>query len=1092
MLARPRRADLTRYGLAILAVAATIGLKVALSPLIDPKLWPLMLALVPVLFSAWFGGWGPGLVATIFTALAVDFFYMEPLYEVGSYDTQKAFRLTLFLVEGAVLSWLVDQLFVARRRGDLSAEQFEVLAEGTRDSAMILMDAQGRVIEWNRGAERLLGWRGSDIQGQLFDRFYTGPDRQAGRPQQDLAAAAEQDEWRGEGWRARKDGSRFWAETIIRPRYDAQRKLHGFSEITRDLSDRKRTEARLAAEHSVTRILADARSLQESGPAIVQAIRQSIDADVGTLWFPDDQGTSLSCAVIDECESGEPFAPFVNACRETQFKPGVGLPGRVWQTRSPASIADVRQDANFPRAPSAALAGLCSAVAFPIVAGSEFIGVMEFFTRWKLEPDQALLRMMAAIGSEIGQFVQRRRAEHQVKVLNQSLRERVQELQTLLDVAPIGIAVAQDAACERVKVNPAAAGMLGIAPDDNASLSGPEADRPAFRVMQQGRELPPNELPMQFAAAHNVSLRDIVVDLVHPDGRTLHLLEYASPLLDELGRVRGCLGLFVDITENRAAQQALQQREEQFRASFQLAAVGKALIDPASGKFLRVNHKLATILRMEPSELLQRTVYEVVHPDDVKAAATDVQRLIDAELPEFSTELRVVAGDGELVWSNMTATMVRDSAGRPKELIAVIQDVTGRKLVEQELERYRTRLEELVGERTAALQETHQRLRLSERMASLGTLSAGLGHDMGNLLLPVRLRLEAMEIKGIPPQLHEDVQAIGKCADYLQRLANGLRLLSLDPENATASPERTDLKEWWPDVESFLKNALPRGVELERRFADDLPAAIVPRHRLTQAVFNLVQNAGDAIKPGEPGRVCIWAAPGPRRGSLRLGVTDNGAGMTAEVKARCLEPFFTSKTRGISTGLGLALVHGIVQKAGGTIDINSSPGQGTTIALTLPSVEADKLDPAQTQRSRVLRGAVLIADPRLRTYVSSILRLLHVDVASNHASLREAGDDTLADSLDLWVADEDACERLVNDPVRPSPPGARRILVIGNVPHGWRHPQTLVLNGHTKPAAVRQALRTLVMELSSEPAQSPPHGLQKRSQSDSRPVRGRQ
>jgi PAS domain S-box-containing protein len=1081
MLARPRRADLTHYGLAILAVAATIGLKTALSPLIDPKLWPLMLAIVPVLFSAWFGGWGPGLVATILTALAVDFFYMEPLYGVGGYDTQKAFRLTLFLIEGAVLSWLVDQLFVARRRGDLSAEQFELLAEGTRDSAMILMDAQGRVTEWNRGAERLLGWRGSEIQGQLFDRFYAGQEQQGGRPQQDLAAAAEQGEWRSEGWRIRKDGSRFWAENIIRPRHDRQHKLCGFSQITRDLSDRKRTEARLAAEHSVTRILADARSLQESGSAIVHAIRQSIDADIGALWFPDEQGASLSCAVIDECESGEAFAPFVAATRTMHFAPGVGLPGRVWQTRGSACIVDVQHDANFPRAAVAAAAGLRSGIAFPIVAGSEFLGVIEFLTRWKLEPDDALLRMMEAIGSEIGQFVQRRRAERQVEVLNLSLRERVQELQTLLDVAPIGIAVAQDPACEHVQVNPAAASMLEISSDDNASLSGPEANRLGFRVMQQGRELSPEELPMQFAAAHNVSLRDIVVDLVHSDGRTLHLLEYASPLLDELGRVRGCLGLFVDITEQRLAQQALQQRAEQFRASFQLAAVGKALIDPASGMFLRVNNKLGTILRMESSELTQRTVYEVVHSDDVNAVTTDIRRLVDGELPEFSNELRVVAGDGELLWTSMTATLVRDGAGRPKELIAVIQDVTGRKLVEQELERYRTRLEELVGERTAALQETHQRLRLSERMASLGTLSAGLGHDMGNLLLPVRLRLEAMEIKGIPDQLREDVQAIGKCADYLQRLANGLRLLSLDPENATASPERTDLKEWWPDVESFLKNALPRGVELERRFADDLPAAIVPRHRLTQAVFNLVQNAGDAIKPGEPGRVCIWAESCNGRNTLRLGVTDNGAGMSAEVKARCLEPFFTSKTRGISTGLGLALVHGIVQKAGGAIAIDSAPGKGTTITLTLPSTEATTLNPARTQCAKALRGAVSISDTRLRTYVSFILRLLRVDVAPY--------DDPQGEGLDLWVADETACERLVKDQTHPS---ARCILVIGNMPHGWKHSQTLVLNGHPKPAAVRQALRQLVVELSTEPGQLSSHGFQATPQSDSRPLRRRQ
>ena len=218
------------------------------------------------------------------------------------------------------------------------------------------------------------------------------------------------------------------------------------------------------------------------------------------------------------------------------------------------------------------------------------------------------------------------------------------------------------------------------------------------------------------------------------------------------------------------------------------------------------------------------------------------------------------------------------------------------------------------------------RVRLSERMAALSTLSAGLGHDMGNLLLPIRLRLDAMNTKGVPPDLKEDVDAIAACTDYLQRLANGLRLLSIDPRQVDAAA-CTNLADWWPDAEPLFRNALPRGVELERSLPANLKPVGLSRHLLTQAIFNLVQNAGHSIAPGTTGRVRVWAESAPQNGMIHVGVTDNGSGMSAEVQARCLEPFFTSKTRGISTGLGLTLVHGIVHQAGGAIEIKSAPGR---------------------------------------------------------------------------------------------------------------------------------------------------------------------
>src|SRR5262245_8100681 len=148
-----------------------------------------------------------------------------------------------------------------------------------------------------------------------------------------------------------------------------------------------------------------------------------------------------------------------------------------------------------------------------------------------------------------------KQAEEEVRRLNRDLLRRIDELQTLLDVVPVGIAVADDPECQRIRMNASGAAMLGITPSDNASKSHPESDRLPFKIFQNGRELQPDELPMQRAAANNRPIQDIEVEILQNNGRVVNLFEYASPLLDEHGRVRGCLGVFVDVTERKRAEQ---------------------------------------------------------------------------------------------------------------------------------------------------------------------------------------------------------------------------------------------------------------------------------------------------------------------------------------------------------------------------------------------------------------------------------------------------------------------------------------------------------------------------------------------------------
>jgi signal transduction histidine kinase len=143
-----------------------------------------------------------------------------------------------------------------------------------------------------------------------------------------------------------------------------------------------------------------------------------------------------------------------------------------------------------------------------------------------------------------------RRVESEIEALNADLACRVAELNTVLEVIPVGIGIAQDAACEHIRVNNYFGRLLGIPEGANASLTAPEGERPThFRVLMEGREVPPSQLPLQLAAREGREIRDQELDIAHEDGRVVTLLESASPLYDASGRIYGSVGAFLDITE---------------------------------------------------------------------------------------------------------------------------------------------------------------------------------------------------------------------------------------------------------------------------------------------------------------------------------------------------------------------------------------------------------------------------------------------------------------------------------------------------------------------------------------------------------------
>ena len=200
------------------------------------------------------------------------------------------------------------------------------------------------------------------------------------------------------------------------------------------VSEREQVAKSLRVQHAVSQVLAEAVSMKEATPQILQAICHTAGWETGALWRLDAEAQRLRCLETWHVPSIS-IPEFEAATRAHSFAKGVGLPGRIWADGAPAWIGDVTRDENFPRAASASREGLRGAFGFPIVIEGEVLGVIEFFASTARAPDEDLLRMMAVIGSQIGQFLERRRAEEEVRRLNAELEQRVVDRTAQLQAA---------------------------------------------------------------------------------------------------------------------------------------------------------------------------------------------------------------------------------------------------------------------------------------------------------------------------------------------------------------------------------------------------------------------------------------------------------------------------------------------------------------------------------------------------------------------------------------------------------------------------------------------------------------------------------
>ena len=292
--------------------------------------------------------------------------------------------------------------------------------------AIIVMDHTGRVQEWNPAAERTFGYTREEVLGREMAELIIPPSLRE-RHRQGLSRAVETGRNTIAGRRIeitamRRDGEEFPVELAI-TRIARGGSVPLFAGHIRDITERRRSEQRQAAQSSVALVLAAAATLEEAAPRILRAVCEGLKWDFGALWVKENE--ALRCLEVwhpHPTEVGE----FSRATRATLFARGEGLPGRIWHEIAPVWIPDVTRDANFPRAEIAARSGLHGAFGFPIRLAENVLGTVEFFSRKIRQPDAELLEMFAGIGAQIGQFMERRRAESELRALNVELETRVE------------------------------------------------------------------------------------------------------------------------------------------------------------------------------------------------------------------------------------------------------------------------------------------------------------------------------------------------------------------------------------------------------------------------------------------------------------------------------------------------------------------------------------------------------------------------------------------------------------------------------------------------------------------------------------------
>jgi PAS domain S-box-containing protein len=512
-------------------------------------------------------------------------------------------------------------------------------------------------------------------------------------------------------------------------------------------------------------------------------------------------------------------------------------------------------------------------------------------------------------------------------------------------------------------------GVVGFDPQGRIVEWNPSAAR-IFGWTQE-EALGKDAIPLLVPAAAREAVADVFRALlarrggersvntnVTRDGRTILCDWYNTQLLDEAGRVIGVASIIDDITERHQAEHALKRSEVRFRTLIENAPDAIAVYPPDDRRLVYANPAYASLLGYDtPQEMLGRSVDAFVHPDDRHILERRRTRMAEARGTLPPQEYRMLRKDGAVVHAEIVS-MIIDYDEAP-HIIAFGRDLTDRK-------------------------QMQARLLLSDRMVSVGTLAAGVAHEINNPLAYVMTNLDLVATRRLPSvvealrgmgggagEVGDEVERVIAMVDVAREGTERMRDIVRDLRTFThgASDEKrvaVDVRRVLDASINLAWNEIRHRARLVKEY-EEVPPILANEARLAQVFLNLLVNAAHALQVGGAADnvIRVRAATEPANAQVIIEVSDTGPGVPPEILDRIFDPFFTTKPVGLGTGLGLWICQGIVTSLGGHISVQSKVGGGATFRVTLPAAAS----PAQAEVAPVRHEPAPRKQRRLRLLV---------------------------------------------------------------------------------------------------------------------------
>ncbi len=436
-----------------------------------------------------------------------------------------------------------------------------------------------------------------------------------------------------------------------------------------------------------------------------------------------------------------------------------------------------------------------------------------------------------------------------------------------------------------------------------------------------------------------------------PDGGTVWAVLTNEPVYNQAGRLISVIGTSLDITDRRKDEDRLRQQAE----IIERAPVAILMTD-LEHRVTYSNAGAAALCDLKPGEMLGRKVDEIFPPRAVERLAAGRQEVL--RTGQWRGEVPLETREGRRLVAEFILSLVRDESGQPAGYLKIATDITEKKQLEEQIHR-------------------------AQRLENLGLLAAGIAHDLNNVLSPVLMAAPLLRTRATHPTDLRMLDAVEKSAERGSALVR--QILSF-ARGAEVEKKLLQPKHVLREVADLVTDTFPRIIRPEIHIPSDLWTVQANPTQLHQVVLNLCINARDAMPTGGTltlrARNEYFAAAAPERPAgpyLVLEVADTGSGMTPAVLEHIWDPFFTTKGEGRGTGLGLSTVRGIVADHHGHIEVESSPGFGSTFRVYLPAVVEEPAPHASGSahpfeaRGRGERILVIDDDAAVRELVTQVL-----------------------------------------------------------------------------------------------------------------------